>query len=55
LTVSVGPGAVIPSWAEKGGVMKKKTKQSEKIIVAMLTALTAMLNFLANLIHLWIK
>jgi hypothetical protein len=47
--------AVIPSWAEKGGVMKRRNKQSEKIIVAVLFALTAMFNFLANLVHLWTK
>lgn len=47
----VEPVAVIPSTAEKGGAMKNKDKQPEKIIVAVLFAVTAMFNFLANLIH----
>jgi len=41
--------------AEKGGVMKKTNKQSKDVLIAVLSAITAILNFLANLIHLWIK
>jgi hypothetical protein len=47
--------AVIPSRAEKGGVMKRRNKQSEKVIVAVLFALTAIFNFLANLVNLLTK
>jgi hypothetical protein len=35
--------------------MRRKNKQSEKVVIALLSALTAMFNFLANLVHLWTK
>jgi hypothetical protein len=56
LTVLIDtPSGHCSSSAEKGGEMKRKNKQSEKVIVALLFALTAMFNFLANLVHLWTK
>jgi hypothetical protein len=35
--------------------MKKKNKQSEHVIIAVLFAVTAMFIFLANLVDLWAK
>jgi len=47
------------SWTlpvqRKEGIMRRKNKQSEKVVIALLSALTAMFNFLANLVHLWTK
>jgi hypothetical protein len=37
--------------AEKGGAMKRKNKQSKDVLIATLYAVTAMFNFLANLVH----
>jgi hypothetical protein len=41
---------VTSSWVEKGVVMKKK-KLSDAVIVAVCSTLTAMFQLLSNLIH----